>query len=349
VYFNSEALLAQGATGTDPLYVSHYESGTWTTTFISSLSETGAPEWTGNYVELSPSGRYLAFMSALPLTGYDNRDAVTGARDVEVYLYDAAQDRLVCASCNPSGARPTGQFDAGVEGFFTGGELLVDRTSKWGGSTLAGLLPDWWSEGYIAGPQRLDQPRYVTDSGTLFFDSPDRLVAQDVNGLENVYEYEPQGQGVCADAKGCISLISSGASSGESALVEVSANGDDVFFLTSSRLVPGDVDDLVDLYDAHACSAKVPCRTQLVSPPACETSDSCKAPPSPQSAVFGEPASATFDGAGNVARTVIAGKPGAKPKARRKKCGKHSHRDKRGKCVRRKVGARTKKAARGGK
>ena len=41
----------------------------------------------------SPNGRYLAFMSAAPITGYDNIDATPaakGARDEEVFLYDSA-------------------------------------------------------------------------------------------------------------------------------------------------------------------------------------------------------------------------------------------------------------------
>ena len=58
---------------------------------------------------VSPDGRYLAFMSERSLTGYDNRDAVSGQPDEEeVYLYDASTGHLACASCNPTGARPVG-------------------------------------------------------------------------------------------------------------------------------------------------------------------------------------------------------------------------------------------------
>ena len=58
-----------------------------------------------------PDGRWLAFMSQRPLTGYDNRDAVSGAPDQEVYLYRrraTAAGLLLCASCDPTGARPHG-------------------------------------------------------------------------------------------------------------------------------------------------------------------------------------------------------------------------------------------------
>jgi hypothetical protein len=304
VYFNSKAILAPGASGADPLYVSHYEGGAWQTTFIVSLSETGAPEWSGYYVELSPNGRYVAFMSSLSLTGYDNRDANSGERDEEVYLYDASGNHLVCASCNPTGARPVGVFDEGGHG----GVLnvisrLIDPLGEWEGHWLAGLLPGWSTEGYPAGSPRIYQPHYVTDDGMLFFDSPDTLVPQDVNGLENVYEYEQDGDGSCATATGCISLISSGTSSKESALADATPNGSDVFFITSSRLTPQDYDNNYDMYDAHVCTASVPCTQALAAPPPCETSDSCKAPPTPQPGSFGAPASATFAGAGNAAAT----------------------------------------------
>ncbi len=38
---------------------------------------------------VSPNGEYVAFMSELPLTRYDNLDAASGVPDEEVYLYDA--------------------------------------------------------------------------------------------------------------------------------------------------------------------------------------------------------------------------------------------------------------------
>ena len=50
-------------------------------------------------------------MSERSLTGYDNRDANSGVPDEEVFLYDADTGRLVCASCNPTGARPVGLFE----------------------------------------------------------------------------------------------------------------------------------------------------------------------------------------------------------------------------------------------
>ncbi len=79
------------------------------------------------------------------------------------------------------------------------------------------------------------------------------------NGKEDVYEYEPEGVGSCTYSSGCIGLISSGTSNQESAFLDASENGDDVFFMTSAQLVPADTDDAYDIYDAHVCSESSPC------------------------------------------------------------------------------------------
>ncbi len=317
VYFVATGVLASGAvSGADNLYMLHDGSGGWVTTYIASLTEEDEHTWGsegGTVVspwevdsEVSSSGRYMAFMSNSPLTGYDNHDAVSGQRDEEVFLYDAASNRLTCASCNPTGARPVGVLDQGL--------LLVDSEEAWCGSCgghggsnhwLAGSLVGWDNQFNRASYQ----PRYVTDSGRLFFNSPDALVAQDTNGLEDVYQYEPTGVGGCTGENagfsdvsgGCVSLISSGQSSAESAFMDASESGDDVFFVTESKLVSEDYDNAYDMYDAHVCTSAEPCRAEPVSPPECTSGDSCKAAPSPQPTIFGATPSATFSGVGNVA------------------------------------------------
>ncbi len=71
------------------------------------------------------------------------------------------------------------------------------------------------------------QQRYLLDDGRLFFDSEDALLAQASNGKQNVYEYEPAGDGSCAGESegGCLSLISTGTSSEDSFFMDASANG----------------------------------------------------------------------------------------------------------------------------
>src|SRR6202042_1238487 len=92
------------------------------------------------------------------------------------------------------------------------------------------------------------QPHYLSDSGRLFFDSNDALVPQDVDGTQDVYQYEPTGVGDCqsmsatfnADSEGCVGLISAGTSAEESVFLDASESGGDVFFMTFSRLAPQD-------------------------------------------------------------------------------------------------------------
>jgi hypothetical protein len=305
------------------LYVFHYKHERWKPTFIANLSSTDTPDWdgdgrglggpdlTGLTARVSPDGSHLAFMSEEPITGYDNTDLVSGAADEEVYEYDAASDGTVCASCNPTGERPSGVFDPSRNDPITA--LLVDEPQVWEEHWLAASIPGWTAQDLEAA---LYQSRYLDDDGRLFFDSPDTLVPADVNGRENVYEYDPEGLGGCTsetenpaevyspEAQGCIGLISSGSSSEESAFLDASAAGpggqeaEDVFFITSSRLAPQDTDTAYDLYDAHICSTVAPCPTSgLVSPPAC-TAESCRATPTPEPTLAAPPTS-TVTGNGN--------------------------------------------------
>jgi hypothetical protein len=264
---------------------------------------------------VSPNGEWVTFMSQRSLTGYENRDAVSGQPDAEIYLYNADSGRLVCTSCEPSGARPTGVEYNNLEG----GELL---------ETLPHVRGEWPGNGWVAallpraevfnGSTSAYQPRYLSNSGRLFFNSADALVPEDVNGIGDVYEYEPPSVGRCANTSttyvesygGCIALISSGTSPRVSTFVDASASGGDVFFSTSSRLTSSDIDDNEDIYDAHECTSESPCiPAPATQPPACITEGSCKQSPSPQPPIFGAPASATFSGAGNVTPPSVQSKP----------------------------------------
>ena len=232
-------------------------------------------------------------MSQRPLTGYDNRDAKSGQPDQEVFLYDSATGKLVCPSCNPTGARPLGVFDAEV---FPG--PLVDHNAIWRGHWLAASVPGWTAQALTLA---LYQSRYLSDSGRLFFNSSDALVPADTNGVMDVYQYEPPGVGSCTQSSpsyssvsgGCVDLISSGASPEESAFLDASESGNDVFFLTASRLTPKDIDGAFDVYDASVGGGEAP----VLSPPACQ-GDSCQLPAAPPNDPT--PGSLTFNGAGNV-------------------------------------------------
>jgi hypothetical protein len=332
VYFVATGVLPGGANatgehasaGADNLYVLHDEGGTWgAPSFIATLSSEdenswgpqaggGGPEIKRLSSRVSPNGRYLAFMSNRSLTGYDNVDAnpaANGARDEEVFLYHAPEHlagesgSLICPSCDPSGARPHGQLIP-----FGGGEsTLVEENASWPLRWLAGSVPGW----EVTSGDNVHQPRYLSNGGRLFFNSPVALVPQDANGLQDVYEYEPAGEGSCAKANGCVSLISSGHSASESVFMDASEKGNDVFFLSADHLSTADADSAYDIWDAHVCSASSPCLIPPVLPPPCSSGDSCKPAPSPQPELFGAGPSETFSGAGNV---VPASKPAVKPK-----------------------------------
>jgi WD40-like Beta Propeller Repeat len=317
---NANAAGELATPGERNLYALHEVGGEWKTRFIATLSPEDLRDWAPNEPgsltkvtsRVSPNGRYLAFMSQLPLTGYDNTDAVSGQPDAEVFLYDASTGRLSCASCNPRGVRPTGVFDSSQG-------LLVDPGGHpaWEGHWLAASLPGWTA---ININYATYQSRYLSNSGRLFFDSSDGLVPADINGKEDVYEYEPSGVGGCTTADeafsersgGCVALISSGTSNAESAFLDASQTGADVFFLTRASLTPEDTDGQFDIYDAHECTSASPCVSRPVrtSSAACTTGETCRpasfSQPSPEI-----PGSARLAGEGNVpAQPISPGRAG---------------------------------------
>jgi hypothetical protein len=130
------------------------------------------------------------------LTGYDN----SGFN--EIFLYDAAQNKLRCASCDPSGAPPT-------------------ASSTFFGAEIDGIGPNDGTVGYLQ--------RNVLDDGRVFFSTYNGALPNDTNESSDVYEYED----------GQLHLISNPASDG-SYLYDVSASGNDVFIVTGQRLVGSD-------------------------------------------------------------------------------------------------------------
>ena len=263
LYFVSDANLAARAIQGQP-NLYRWHSGT--TTFVATISQgLDSCVQAGACARVSPSGAFLAFASKQSLTGYDNTDAKTGVPDTEVFLYDAGSNQLICASCNPSGDSPTG------------------------GATME--TPSGGT------------PHYLSDSGRLFFDTPDTLLPSDTNGQTDVYEYE----------SGQLHLISTGTSSTESVLLDASESGNDVFFLTRQKLVPQDTqEEARGIYDARV-DGGFPTPS---APPPCTTADSCRSASPPQPSIFGAPSSATFSGAGNLAPPAEA-KRNVKPKKKK--------------------------------
>jgi DNA-binding beta-propeller fold protein YncE len=322
VYFASEAASAtqqsEGATAGQPnVYL--YDEGT--TRFVATLSNGGGEtsdvdNQFGTPIATTPIlrtarvsvGGALVFMSnsgplAEAVAGYDNTDAKSGQADAEVYRYDpdAGAGALACLSCNPSGARPLGrEIEKGNNG----------KVGPWGAATI----PRFQSMLY--------QPRYLSDDGSrVFFNSFDPLVLADTNGKQDVYEWEAAGTGGCtsnspsylSSSEGCLSLISSGQSPGDSEFLDASPTGSDAFFTTVESLLGQDY-GLIDVYDARIGGGFPP----PPNPPAACEGEACQGPLTPPNDPT--PASAAFHGAGNLREEPKA--RCAKGKARRKgRCG----------------------------
>jgi hypothetical protein len=371
VYFVADGALAPGAVHggcidteeSQPgkqcnLYAMHYSGSSWETPrLIAVLASDDDHDWVnqGRSVynqptRVSPNGEWLAFMSEEQLTGYDNRDAVSGRPDAEVYLYDAGTGGLACASCDPTGSRPTGtEFNRAETG----------TTDVWlETSPVAAWVPGSQETENGRNGSQVYPTRYLFNGGRLFFGSEDALVPLDVDGTKDVYEYEPEGAGGCGssaasgsvvfksgqrfsvegrpgeEGAGCVGLISSGSSADRSIFLDASENGSEAFFMSTAQLVPQDLETSFSVYDARECTPQSPCAAAPVSPPPCETEASCRPSPTPQPTIFGPPASATFAGPGDV---IPAPSPVAVVKKKVKKAAscKRGYVKSHGRCTRR--------------
>jgi hypothetical protein len=307
--------------------------------YIATLSEDDAPNWAlgggqggaGSALSAaaSPSGRYLAFMSEESLTDQSNLDAETAVPVQQAFVYDSETDQVVCASCDPLGAAPTGGISGGLAS-------PIDPQGQWIGQTVAAVLPQ--PIGGLTQSSSPYQPRAMLDNGRLFFNAFSPLVAGDSNNQWDVYQFEPIGIGSCTASTsgravvrangGCISLLSSGTGTEEAAFLDASSSGDDVFFFTPAQLSVRDKDFELDVYDARVGGV-----ADKLQPGSQCAGEACRpATPGPAAAV--NPLSSSFSGAGN-------------PKSTRK-CPKGKKKVKRGgktKCIRKKAHKRHHKKA----
>ncbi len=250
---------------------------------------------------VSATGAVLVFRSNAAISGFNN-----GGGFEQIYRYDAESQELDCLSCAPAGSASSG--DAHMSYNNAEGNVKANGTGSDPVTTIE-------TRGMSA------------DGSRVFFDTPAPLVPQATNGVRNVYEWED----------GTIYLISSGSSPEASEYLDSDTSGENVFFATSSPLVPGDTDGSFDIYDArmprlgdNPPPTQTPCKGSV-----------CQGPPSvPQ--LLAAPASETFSGAGNLPaqpEKQAVSKPPAKKKATKKKARKTA----------KKRGKRAKKSDRGGK
>lgn len=210
--------------------------------------------------EVTPDGRAAIFSSNLSLTGYS-----ASAGKTNVFRYDATRGQLACVSCLRSGApAPPTLYQAGA-------------------ARADAFFPVSWSDTY--------QPRAISSDGTrVFFDSLAPLVPQDTSGNIGVYEWESDGAGSCREASGCQYLLSDGASTASSYLVDASADGDDVFIASRAGLTLEDSYDAYKLFDVRVNGVSP------IAPPAC-SGTGCQGV-APSAPIFATPPSVTFEGGG---------------------------------------------------
>jgi hypothetical protein len=228
--------------------------------------------------QVSPDGGFLAFRSKAELTGYDN--TVSGASRCkkqgdnsplcnEVFEYEAEAGELICVSCNPSGQRPIGESNLSI----------IKETV----AIAAAPFP---------APHNLT----TAGQGRIFFESQDSLTPRDTNaGVQDVYEWEPDGVGSCERPGGCVYLVSSGGALDDSMFLASTPSGDDAFLITREQLVLVDRNDQLDLYDARV-GGGIPSETEALRAEcqgeACQPAAAAPNDPTPSSS--------SFNGAGNV-------------------------------------------------
>ncbi len=290
------------------LSIKEYDSYDWQDFYI---ANPGAPAHGAKSSRVTPNGTTVLFTSQAQLTGYPN------AGFDELYLYEAANGKLTCVSCNPSDDASTSSA------YLTGSPLSLDGE-----------------------PRNAFLTRNLSDDGNrVFFQTKEALVPQDTNEQEDVYEWEREGAGGAGGCSrssasfsersgGCLYLLSTGESSDESYFGDASTDGSNVFFFTRQPLVSQDQDENDDLYDARVEGGIA---AQNLPPPARCTGEGCLGPVDP-STVLDASASATFSGTGNLKP------PRTKPKKVVAKCSKGKKRS-HGRCLR-KGKKRSKKARR---
>ncbi len=214
---NSQGAIAQA--GQPNLYLRREGA----TTFIATLTSRDSDDWGSPprwiTARVSPDGNFIAFDSLGQLTDSDNLGPCVFTGDKlevgacqEIFLYDAEQSQLSCASCAPGGEAPGGPASIG---------------------------PPIKSNGTINEKPVTYLQRFLSDSGQVFFNTVARLLPADTNGLSNVYEYED----------GQLHLLSPGSTSANAYFVEASASGEDVFLATSELLTDKNGD--VEIFDAR--------------------------------------------------------------------------------------------------
>jgi len=218
IYFISQEKLdgTRGIFNQENLYVYHNGQVQWVTTF------TGRPYcYTDSYsfptrcdsivrMQVAPDGSHMAFVTAsrVSQSQYDNQGKL------EMYRYEPSTRKMVCVSCNPSGAPPTSNVTASQDGLFLANDGRVAF------STEDALVHSDTNNGQ-------DVYEYVDGRAQLI----------------------TPGTGETGRAA-ALEFLAAGEKPG---LVGISADGRDIYFGTYQTLVPSDHNGLfIKYYDARS-------------------------------------------------------------------------------------------------
>ncbi|HEU4738060.1 MAG TPA: hypothetical protein VFS54_03135 [Solirubrobacterales bacterium] len=170
---------------------------------------------------LNPDGSVLLFQSRANITGYPESEFP------QIYRYDTGAGSLQCISCIPTKTPASG--GASLESY------TFDPISTPNPFTPYGFVPN-----------------LTPDGNRVFFDSTEALVSRDSDKVSDVYEWEANGVGSCAQPQGCVYLISTGQSQQPNFLYGHSSDGRDVFFTTTDTLTGWDsASGSPSIYDAR--------------------------------------------------------------------------------------------------
>lgn len=292
--------------GANNLYLWQEDVGTRFIARMSPVDNAANPTSDASAWDIAPASRnavatadagVLAITSIEPLTGSEGNSQLDGEATRQVFLYDAGEGELVCASCNPTNARP-----------------------------LGGAATTGWKTAF-------SQPRFLVENGgRLFFESFDALAGEDHNSSRDVYEFERAGVGNCettsstywSSSGGCLDLISSGAAgSGSNFFLDASASGDEVFISTAERLVGIDTDEKYDAYDVRKGGKP---QVEPPLPPECNGTTILCPPPPPDPPAVTPPASNPRFGSGKCPKGKVRrkGRCVRKHKAGQRQQGKNN-------------------------
>lgn len=248
--------------------------------------------------QTTPDGEVLVFQSHAQLTSYDNQG------HSEIYRYATGPESIQCVSCNPN--NESALADARLEAL----------------NFQSFLLPELGGAAMVV--------HNVSDDGSrVFFETAEALSSEDINGINDIYEWHKGGEEEALD------LISSGEGVEYPPLAEglgyiprpntifsITPDGSNVVFLSLEPLVPGAPEGgATALYDARIDGGFSAPPTETV----CMGIDECRGPASSLTSV---PIPSAPVSQGNVQRKKVRCRrihPRHRTSGRRHSCHRHKH------------------------